>query len=46
MDFKSLLDKSKYHTNSNMEQEMRVAVSAMTLRFEKLCGAQQEHKPH
>jgi hypothetical protein len=32
--------KNEYHAKINMEQEMRLAVSSLILRFEKLCSAQ------
>ncbi|XP_075070632.1 protein FAM200A-like isoform X2 [Mixophyes fleayi] len=35
--------KSKYCSKINVEQEMRVAVSKLIPRFEKLCSAQQAH---
>jgi hypothetical protein len=33
--------KSKYRSKINVEQEMRVAVSSLIPRFEKMCGDHQ-----
>jgi hypothetical protein len=38
--------KSKYRAKINMEQEMRVAVSSLIPRFEKMCSEQQAHPSH
>ncbi|XP_075042389.1 SCAN domain-containing protein 3-like [Mixophyes fleayi] len=38
--------KSKYRPKINVEQEMRMAVSKLIPRFEKLCSAQQAHTSH
>ncbi|XP_063813110.1 SCAN domain-containing protein 3-like [Pseudophryne corroboree] len=38
--------KSKYRSKINVEQEIRVAVSKLIPRFEKLCSAQQAHISH
>lgn len=35
--------KSKYHSKVNVEQEMRVELSSLILRLEKLFSAQQVH---
>jgi hypothetical protein len=37
---------SKYRAKINMEQEMRVAVSSLIPRFEKMCSEQQAHPSH
>jgi hypothetical protein len=38
--------KSKYRSKINVEQEMRVAVSSLIPRFEKMCGDHQAHPSH
>lgn len=38
--------KSKYRSKINVEQEMRVAVSNLIPRFEKMCGDHQAHPSH
>lgn len=38
--------KNKYRSRINVEQEMRVAVSSLIPRFEKLCGDHQAHPSH
>ncbi|KAL4703057.1 hypothetical protein ACJJTC_009739 [Scirpophaga incertulas] len=38
--------KNKYRSKINVEQEMRVAVSSLIPRFEKLCGDHQAHPSH
>jgi hypothetical protein len=35
--------KSKYRAEINVEKEMRVAVSSLIPRFEKMCGDRQAH---
>jgi len=38
--------KSKYRSKIDVEKEMRVAVSSLIPRFEKMCGDQQAHPSH
>lgn len=38
--------KSKYRSKINVEKEMRVAVSSLIPRFEKMCGDHQAHPSH
>lgn len=38
--------KSKYRSKINVEQEMRVAVSSLIPRFEKMCADHQAHPSH
>lgn len=38
--------KSKYRAKINVEQEMRVAVSSLIQRFEKIFSEQQAHPSH
>jgi hypothetical protein len=37
---------SKYRVKINVEKEIRVAVSSLIPRFEKMCGDQQAHQSH
>jgi hypothetical protein len=37
---------SKYRAKINVEEEMRVAVSSLIPRFEKMCSKQQAHPSH
>jgi len=38
--------KSKYRTKINVEKEIRVAVSSLIPRFEKMCSGLQVHPSH
>ena len=38
--------KSKYRSKINVEKEMRVAVSSLIPRFEKMCGDKQVRPSH